>query len=151
MNSVIPPRRSTIISDPPSAQGCTEGVTPRIGQYGSSQLGFVAHLVALRIAEGSDQRVFGPIFIDGLGVVDGHDFPCFTAIIGGEPLLGTSELIAMKPVNTGFIPIQLLIVLLNVLLRFEAINFKKTKIKNKTFRGGLSTYLLFYHDCIVIY
>jgi hypothetical protein len=57
MNPVIPPRRLTIIFGPPSAQSCTEGVNPRIGQYGSRQLGFVAHLVALRIAEGSDPYV----------------------------------------------------------------------------------------------
>ena len=86
MYSVIPPRRLTIISGPSSAQGCTEGMNPRIGQYGSGQLSLVAHLVALRIAEGPHQRVFDPVFIDGPGVVDGHGFPCFTAIIGGEPL-----------------------------------------------------------------
>ncbi len=65
MNSVIPPRRLTIISGPPSSQGCNEGMNSRIGQYGSGQLSLVTDLAALRIAEGPYQRVFGPVFIDG--------------------------------------------------------------------------------------
>ena len=76
----------TIIYFSPLTQGCTKGVNPRVGQYGSGHFSFIANLIARRIVESSDKGVFRPVLINGPGIVNGHGLPCFSTIVRSKPL-----------------------------------------------------------------